>query len=152
VDDLALFAAEAVVAEYAAESFEGGIGHAARVASGGVAAGRGLPPGLVGAASAATARSKQVAAEAAPTKGANECGYCNSDRSIHAFFSWMFRRWVIRSSVGASSASSATSSTLRALRQTASLPTTSWRTISRQSGACVAPGSSRIEVSLLNSA
>src|SRR3546814_8364231 len=49
--------------------------------------------------------------------------YCNSDRSIQAYFSCVCRRWVSRSTEGSSLASSAVLSTLRAVRQTASLPT-----------------------------
>src|SRR3546814_7369349 len=56
-----------------------------------------------------------------------------------------------RSTEGSSLSSSAVLSTLRAVRQTASLPTTSWCTIARQSGASVSPGSSLMVVNLMNS-
>jgi hypothetical protein len=77
--------------------------------------------------------------------------YCSSERSIQAYFfvglqalgQQVHRRIV--------AASSATFSTLRAVRHTASLPATSWRTISRQSALSVRPGSSGIEVRSMNS-
>src|SRR5690606_19535330 len=87
-----------------------------------------------------------------PATPSGQHAHCRRERSIQAFFSCTCRRWVSRSTVGSSPASSACDSARRAVRQTASLPSTSWRTISRQSGASVRPGSSTIEDRLMNSA
>jgi sirohydrochlorin ferrochelatase len=57
--------------------------------------------------------------------------------SIHATFSCTWRRWVSRSIVTWSPARSATGKTSRAVRATASWPSTSWRTMSFACGTLV---------------
>src|SRR5690606_19035121 len=81
-----------------------------------------------------------TAAQGRPCRSYREsAGHSSSERSIQAYFSWVCRRWVSRSTVGSSPASSAILSTLRAVRHTASLPSTSCWTMPFQSGTPSAP-------------
>ena len=75
--------------------------------------------------------------------------FFSSERSIQAVFSWICMRCVSRSAVGSSRAESASGKISRAVRVTASCPSTSWRIISSAAGTPEASGTTAAEAAAI---